>query len=660
MALSFQQQSRRRKLAYAGVIVLLFTAMLIHRREMLHAAAEKHNLQETDLGQVDLGGSAARFTLASFRGPLICILWREAIEHQKRHEWNQLRLVLESLAKLQPHFTSVWEFQGWNLAYNVAVEFDRVPDKYHYVAEGIQWLAKGERITRHRVYDPSRGEKIEVGDPELRLYIGFMFHHKMTTSDEARIYHCFLHLSCIPPHRWDPVRLRQDPEELERFKQDYPHLIRRFREMKSIPEGAEAQLNRELLSFFEAHRQLPSRYQYAGRPVTEDSPDAKRFPLWPREGEPKVGEFPLEVNTEREENQNPFEITMAWYRFAQEPLPPPGQPLPPRTDRRYRLPRKTLLLFRHQVPLCRSLQAMHFAKDGWFVESRAAWEEADRLWQKYGRENGLELDEAEFARLNALAEQFRQRYPEYARRNERPPQYLPDQEFITAGYQAHQRLGEIMARRYQHNYVYWKDAAAANKYPRAIDARRHFYNASRRLRSDLTLARAEYELGLAAWRDVLIAPHQLLALGPYSGLPAAWAIPHLHTPFGAHSQTQQEVSELEAEYMRHRARCESVLHLRLAGLRELACLLGSQSASPGGFGPAGCLPAGCTLVPVGAVEDALEALPGPLQPYLERATRPQEGGPTAQAPDAGGAPAGSAPAGPTAPYPGGAAVPIKP
>jgi len=120
MAPNFQQQARRRKYIYFGLIVLLLSLQMYHR-PTIETKAEENDLRETNIGQVDLGGSAARFALASFRGPLICALWWEATQQQKRHEWNQLELLIRTLAKLQPHFKAPWEYQAWNLAFNVSV-----------------------------------------------------------------------------------------------------------------------------------------------------------------------------------------------------------------------------------------------------------------------------------------------------------------------------------------------------------------------------------------------------------------------------------------------------------------------------------------------------------------------------------------------------------
>jgi hypothetical protein len=199
---------RGRKFLYGGTILLLFFAMLFHRGEV-EDAADYHSLRETNIGKVDLGGSTARFVLASFRGPLICLLWWDATELQMKHEFQELELRYQSLTKLQPHFRSPWVYQAWNLAYNVSVEFDRVEDKYFYIAQGLRWLAEGEKVNRSWVRDPRTGDRKEIGDPDVRWHVGFMLQDKLSVSDEVNTHRCFVHLSCVPPSQWDPVRLRQ-------------------------------------------------------------------------------------------------------------------------------------------------------------------------------------------------------------------------------------------------------------------------------------------------------------------------------------------------------------------------------------------------------------------------------------------------------------------
>src|SRR4051812_36611975 len=123
------EKIRQRKFLYLGAILLLLGISFIHRTKVIEPAAIQHDLTETNLGKVELGGSISRFVLSSFRGPLVCGLWWDALAQQEKHNFAQLELLIKALTKLQPHFKGPWKYQGWNLAFNVSVEFDRAQDK---------------------------------------------------------------------------------------------------------------------------------------------------------------------------------------------------------------------------------------------------------------------------------------------------------------------------------------------------------------------------------------------------------------------------------------------------------------------------------------------------------------------------------------------------
>src|SRR5438105_1709305 len=113
---TFQQQARLRKLTYFGLIVVLFFVTL-PSKHLLEAKADQLELREKSQGDVELTGSAIYLTMTGSRGMVVCYLWLSAEEKKKKHEWNELDLIVTSLTKLQPHFITPWSFQGWNLAY---------------------------------------------------------------------------------------------------------------------------------------------------------------------------------------------------------------------------------------------------------------------------------------------------------------------------------------------------------------------------------------------------------------------------------------------------------------------------------------------------------------------------------------------------------------
>src|SRR4051812_32755334 len=99
MASPFQQQSLQRKLIYIGLIVVLFTASWVFRRSMVEARADELALREKNLGEVELTGSAIRLSLTGSRGLAVCILWINAIEKQKKNQWDELELLVNSVTK---------------------------------------------------------------------------------------------------------------------------------------------------------------------------------------------------------------------------------------------------------------------------------------------------------------------------------------------------------------------------------------------------------------------------------------------------------------------------------------------------------------------------------------------------------------------------------
>ncbi len=650
MTPSFHQQARRRKLIYFGLIALLLTLQMFHRKTV-EKTAEENDLRETNIGQVDLGGSAARFALTSFRGPLICALWWDATERMKRHEWNELELLVRTLAKLQPHFEGPWRFQGWNIAFNVSVEFDRVQDKYFYIAEGIRWLTEGERVNRSRVFDPETGRKVVVGNPDLRNEVGFMIQDKMSNADEAKIFRCFLPLSCIVPANWDPsgnLSPARSPEELKRFKAQFPQWTRRFRDWKRIPEGAEAYLDQGILALLaeqrDAYRQgrFPSLFRYDPR-IQRDNDAAEPFPIWPvpepEEGSAKHLGRPN--NPEYESVHNSFEIARRWYEYSQAPLPPPeGRPfsqVSASEKKYYRMPKRMVsLVFRKQPAQAVSSEARAFGQEGWFDKSDMpsanaldTWKVATKLWHDFGIDNALEVSPERRQWLETTVRRYSEKYPELCNPNVTPPSYrLKDPEIA----EMHKALGELVGlQQMKHlaNYEHWKQYSETNATPEAMQAYRFFHNGARR-RSDMAFSLDQYERGLTAWEKIISKPRSiegtdlrfLLGLGPAPQLLAAFALqPDILfqlTPIGSDRQTQEELLELQDGYLRVRARKEAPGWLATTvDLWGLQRLLSQRVAAPClGTGLAAAIPPSSVPITLDMWIFSLEIRPTPLDRYM--------------------------------------------
>jgi hypothetical protein len=148
------------------------------------------------------------------------------MEKQKKNQWDELEILVNSVTKLQPHFITPWLFQSWNLAYNVSVECDRTKDKYFYIADGIGLLAEGNR----KIKD----------NPDMRLYVGIYTQNKMGISDENITLRSLYQMSCIPPAERNPARFRRTLasgqteirwQEFEDFCKRHPFLVRRLHDV---------------------------------------------------------------------------------------------------------------------------------------------------------------------------------------------------------------------------------------------------------------------------------------------------------------------------------------------------------------------------------------------------------------------------------------------
>jgi len=222
-----QLTSQQRKLIYlVGIVVLAFPIMLLGmpsaRKAETASNLEKttpeeeapsggvlarlrteYEFGESNLGDVDPASETMTLVLANLRGIAANQLWLQAQRNQEIKNWAQLKTNVDSIILLQPHFVKVWEFQSWNLAYNVSGEWDLIQDKYYWIKEGAKFSIKGtrrnsnsaelywwtgiilgDRISRHdawrylrkffnpSAYEGNADEEELLGDPDIRRKTG--------------------------------------------------------------------------------------------------------------------------------------------------------------------------------------------------------------------------------------------------------------------------------------------------------------------------------------------------------------------------------------------------------------------------------------------------------------------------------------------------------
>lgn len=174
--------SQQRKLVYLiGIIVLLIPIMLLSLPSdpkrpggVLSQLRSQYELGEADLGDVDASSAAMNLVLLGMRGMAVNMLWMDLDQQKDMKRWAEMQATTESIVRLQPHYEKVWDFNGWNLAYNTSAEWDAVPDRYYWVKQGAKFLKRGvERNKR---------------STELYYRTGKVIQHKIGYADESVDY----------------------------------------------------------------------------------------------------------------------------------------------------------------------------------------------------------------------------------------------------------------------------------------------------------------------------------------------------------------------------------------------------------------------------------------------------------------------------------------
>ncbi len=557
MANPIQQAAVRRKIGYFVALIALFTVTLFWRGKLndlfsrqnaagrwaidhtILGQADGLELRELDQGDAEITGSLARLSLVGVRGPVITGLWWAANEKQKRNEWHELELLVKAVIRLQPNFITPWIFQGWNIAYNVSVENDKLGDMFHFIARGIDLLAEGDRLNTKTVKLADGGER-KVGSPDLRHTVGFFYQNKFGVSDKVQTLRSLMQLAAIPPGDRAAAFLNPDksvnPDQFRAWCEKHPQLVRRLKtKLNCVSPDDVAQFLRD-------NEKIPSLY----KPGTNDPADPNnQYPVLP----PAFVEGPDEYHagTPFDDRFDAFHAARAWYTYANTVVPPvkldeTGEPLPWATPRPgdpeydpflHRIPRQpTLIIFKIAPSRAQSYLGERLAKEGWFDEasawspaeggsagawfgsaaadaplkagtdSRKEYERAWQLWDAAGRAWGLVVEPDRLARLT-----------ERSKRVPFPPGGLPPdlspEELASAGIAA----GDMTARRalvyydqnrQMTNFAFFLDSSLAEKDPLTVAARRLLFEADQaRQAAENVRATRLYTEALARWREVL-------------------------------------------------------------------------------------------------------------------------------------------------------------
>jgi hypothetical protein len=120
--------------------------------------------------------------LGGFRGLISNLLWMRANNLQLDDKYFEAAQLADWITDLEPHFAQVWNFQAWNMAYNISVKFkENAPGDY---SDRWRWVQRGIELLRDRalIYNPD--------DVAICQQLGWIFQHKMGQNlDDGNLYY---------------------------------------------------------------------------------------------------------------------------------------------------------------------------------------------------------------------------------------------------------------------------------------------------------------------------------------------------------------------------------------------------------------------------------------------------------------------------------------
>ncbi|MGH7980918.1 MAG: hypothetical protein ACREE6_16195, partial [Limisphaerales bacterium] len=115
--------------------------------------------------------------LGGFRGLISNFLWMRANDLQINGKYFEAAQLADWITDLEPHFTQVWCYEGWNMAYNISVKFKDFGDRWRWVQNGIELLR-------------DRGLRYNPNDMLIYRELAWFFQHKMGADlDDANVYY---------------------------------------------------------------------------------------------------------------------------------------------------------------------------------------------------------------------------------------------------------------------------------------------------------------------------------------------------------------------------------------------------------------------------------------------------------------------------------------
>lgn len=248
------------------ICLVVATGMFItagSQLDYINSQREKLNLIRNEpLENAPPSLAFATVAMGAFRGLVVDILWMRADRLKQEGQFFDAKQLAEWITTLQPRFAAVWDFQSWNMAYNISAAIPASEPDQRW-----RWVKNGYELLR------DKGIPLNPRNMELYKSLAWIFQHKISgVTDDAHRYYKLQMALTIEPLLGDASneyfeKLTQAPETLEKIMEDssVAELLESLRE--SSEQFAK---DGELVSSYLSLRGNPDRFPTESVEVIDD------------------------------------------------------------------------------------------------------------------------------------------------------------------------------------------------------------------------------------------------------------------------------------------------------------------------------------------------------------------------------------------------------
>lgn len=169
------------------IILLLLTVPLLFAAGQIEKSLnrDRKSLGLTIAAPLQSAPPMLAFTtvaLGGFRGLISNFLWMRANDLRDEDKYFEATQLADWITDLEPHFSSVWVFEAWDMTYNISVKFkENAPGDY---SDRWRWVRRGIELLR------DKGLQYNPDDVGIHRELAWDFQHKLGQNlDDGNLYY---------------------------------------------------------------------------------------------------------------------------------------------------------------------------------------------------------------------------------------------------------------------------------------------------------------------------------------------------------------------------------------------------------------------------------------------------------------------------------------